>query len=69
AQDIGMDPGTLLALQSAGAAMGNPICIHNIVAACAVLAIANVEGEILKQAFPPVILYGIILAAAAAVLF
>ena len=69
AQDIGMDPGTLLALQSAGAAMGNPICIHNIVAACAVLAIANVEGEILKQAFPPVILYGITLAAAAALLF
>jgi len=69
ARDIGMDPGTMLALQSAGAAMGNPICIHNIVAACAVLAIANVEGEILKQTFLPVILYGITLAAAAALLF
>jgi lactate permease len=69
AQDIGMDPGTLLALQSAGAAMGNMICIHNIVAARAVLALANVEGEILKEAFPPVILYGITLAAAAALLF
>jgi lactate permease len=69
AQDIGMDPGTLLALQCAGAAMGNMICIHNIVAACAVLALVNVEGEILKEAFPPVILYGITLALAAAVLF
>jgi hypothetical protein len=29
----------------------------------------NVEGEILKKAFLPVILYGITLAAAAAVLF
>jgi lactate permease len=69
AQDIGMDAGTLLALQCAGAAMGNMICIHNIVAACAVLALVNVEGEILKEAFPPVILYGIILAVAAAVVF
>ncbi|HEY5707302.1 MAG TPA: L-lactate permease [Terrimicrobiaceae bacterium] len=69
AQDIGMDPGTLLALQCAGAAMGNMICIHNIVAVCAVLALVNVEGDILKEAFLPVILYGITLAAAAALLF
>jgi lactate permease len=69
AQDIGMDPGTLLALQCAGAAMGNMITIHNIVAVCAVLSLVNVEGEILKKAFLPVILYGIALAAAAAVLF
>ena len=61
--------GTLLALQCAGAAMGNMICIHNIVAVCAVLALSNVEGEILKEAFPPVLLYGITLAAAAALLF
>ena len=64
-----MDVGTLLALQCAGAAMGNMITIHNIVAVCAVLALVNAEGEILKKAFLPVILYGITLAAAAAVLF
>ena len=64
-----MNPGTLLALQCAGAAMGNMICIHNIVAVCAVLALANVEGEILKEAFLPMILYGITLAAVAALIF
>jgi lactate permease len=64
-----MDVGTLLALQCAGAAMGNMVCIHNIVAVCAVVALANVEGDILKEAFLPVILYGITLAAAAAVIF
>jgi lactate permease len=69
AADIGMDVGTLLALQCAGAAMGNMICIHNIVAVCAVLALANVEGEILKEAFVPCVLYGITLAAVAALLF
>ena len=69
AQDTGMDPATLLALQCAGAAMGNMICIHNIVAVCAVLSLANVEGDILKQAIVPVALYGAILALAAALLF
>jgi lactate permease len=69
AQDIGLDVGTLLALQCAGAAMGNMITIHNIVAVCAVLALVNVEGEILKKAFPLVILYGITLAVVAAILF
>lgn len=69
AADIGMDPGTLLALQCAGAAMGNMICIHNIVAVCAVLALVNVEGEILKEAFLPMILYGITLAVVAALIF
>jgi lactate permease len=64
-----MDVGTLLALQCAGAAMGNMVCIHNIAAVCAVVALANVEGDILKEAFLPVILYGITLAAAAAVIF
>jgi lactate permease len=67
--DVGTDPGTLLALQSAGAAMGNIIAIHNIVAACAVLMLSNVEGEILKKAFPIVILYGVLLALATAILF
>jgi lactate permease len=69
AQDTGIDPATLLALQCAGAAMGNMICIHNIVAVCAVLSLANVEGDILKQAILPVALYGAILALAAALLF
>jgi lactate permease len=69
AADIGMDPGILLALQCAGAAMGNMVCIHNIVAVCAVLTLANVEGEILKEAFLPMILYGITLAVVAALIF
>jgi lactate permease len=43
-------------------AMGNPICIHNIVVRLRVRS-ANVEGGSIKQAFS-VILYGIILAAA-----
>jgi lactate permease len=62
-------PGDAARLAVRRRAMGNRITIHNIVAVCAVLSLVNVEGEILKKAFLPVILYGITLAAAAAVLF
>lgn len=65
ADDIGMPVPVLLALQCAGAAMGNIICIHNIVSVCAVLALSGVEGRILKEALPAVGLYGLILVLAA----
>lgn len=65
AEDIGMEPAILLALQCAGAAMGNIICIHNIVSVCAVLSLSGVEGRILKDALPAVGVYGLILVLAA----
>jgi lactate permease len=68
ADDIGMPVPVLLALQCAGAAMGNIICIHNIVSVCAVLSLSGVEGRILKDALPAVGLYGLILVLAAMLL-
>jgi lactate permease len=65
AQDIGMEPAVLLALQCSGAAMGNIICIHNIVSVCAVLSLSGVEGRILKDALPAVGIFGLILVIAA----
>jgi len=62
ASQVGQDRTTILALQSVGAAMGNMIAIHNIVAVCAVLKLANKEGEILKQTAGPMVLYGVIAA-------
>ncbi|MDR0418011.1 MAG: L-lactate permease [Puniceicoccales bacterium] len=49
----------ILAAQGTGGAMGNMICVHNIVAACAVLGLSNREGDILKKTFWPFLLYGI----------
>jgi len=69
ALDTGADSSTLLALQCAGAAMGNMICIHNIVAVCAVLGLVNKEGEILKKAVIPVVVYGLVLALVSALRF
>ncbi|HEV3208949.1 MAG TPA: L-lactate permease [Chthoniobacterales bacterium] len=39
AQDLGVSSTTMLALQTVGAAMGNMVAIHNIVAVCAVLGL------------------------------
>ena len=53
AEDIGVSPTTILALQSAGGALGSMIAIHNIVAVCAVLGLKNQEGVILKKTIHP----------------
>ena len=62
AQDLGVSPTIMLAVQSVGAALGNMVAIHNIVAVCAVLGLKDQEGAILKKTFLPTLAYGIILA-------
>ncbi len=69
AQDLGVSPTTMLAAQTVGAALGNMVAVHNIVAVCAVLGLKNQEGVILKMTFVPTLVYGIILAALAGILF
>ncbi|WP_246804792.1 L-lactate permease [Desulfosarcina cetonica] len=39
----------IVAAQATGGAMGNMVCIHNIVAACAVVGLSGMEGQILKK--------------------
>lgn len=58
AQDIGLNITTILALQSVGAALGNMVCIANIVAVCTVLGLEKAEGKILKRTAFPMLLYG-----------
>jgi lactate permease len=50
----------IVAAQAAGGAMGNMICIHNIVAVCTVVGLLNREGDIIKKTFWPFLLYGIV---------
>lgn len=64
AAQMGLERTTILALQSTGGAMGNMVAIHNIVAVCSVLGIRGQEGAILKQTVAPMLLYGVIAAAA-----
>ena len=49
----------VICAQGAGGAMGNMICVHNIVAACAVSGLVGREGDILKQTFWPFLLYSV----------
>ena len=48
AQQIGSDPLWVVALQAVGGAAGNVICVHNVVAACAVVGFVGREGEVIR---------------------
>jgi lactate permease len=60
AGQLGLQKVNILAGQSAGGAMGNMVCIHNIIAACTVVGLVDREGEILKKTVVPFILYGFV---------
>ncbi|QDT05846.1 L-lactate permease [Rubripirellula lacrimiformis] len=48
AEKIGADPTWIVALQAVGGAAGNVICVHNVVAACAVVGLVGREGEVIR---------------------
>ena len=58
----------IIAAQGAGGAMGNMVCVHNIVAACAVTGLIGKEGDILRRTFMPFVLYGVAVGVVAFVL-
>lgn len=60
AGNLGLPRVIIEACQTVGGAMGNMICIHNIVAACAVVGLSGREGEVLRKTFWPFLLYGIV---------
>lgn len=60
ASQLGLSRTTILSLQSVGGAMGNMVCIHNIVAVCSILGLQDAEGRILRKTFFPMLLYGAI---------
>lgn len=50
----------VIALQSVGGAMGNMVCVHNIVAASATVGLVGKEGIILKSNAIPLALYALV---------
>ena len=62
ATTVGLPETTILALQSVGGAMGNMVCINNIIAVSTILGISNKEGYIIKRTVMPMIIYGLIAA-------
>ncbi len=49
---IGVDPGWVVALQAVGGAAGNTICVHNVVAAAAVVGLVGQEGAVIRKTLP-----------------
>ena len=59
--DVGLrlqvDPTWIVALQAVGGAAGNMICVHNVVAASAVVGLAGQEGTIIRKTLPVFMYY------------
>jgi len=56
---IGVDPNWIVALQAVGGAAGNMICVHNVVAASAVVGLAGKEGAIIRKTLFPFFYYAL----------
>lgn len=57
ADNLGMSPTWILALQAVGAAAGNMIAIHNVVAASATVGLLGKEGSVLRKTIFPTLYY------------
>jgi lactate permease len=59
-QRIGVDPTWVVALQAVGGAAGNIICVHNVVAASAVVGLTGREGAIIRKTLIPFAYYALL---------
>ncbi len=57
---IGVDPTWVVALQAVGGAAGNMICVHNVVAASAVVGLVGREGLVLRKTLIPFAYYALL---------
>jgi lactate permease len=56
---IGVDPTWIVALQAVGGAAGNMICVHNVVAASAVVGLTGKEGAVIRKTLFPFTYYAL----------
>ena len=59
-QRIGVDPTWVVALQAVGGAAGNMICVHNVVAASAVVGLLGREGAVIRVTIVPFVYYALL---------
>ena len=57
---IGVDPTWIVALQAVGGAAGNMICVHNVVAASAVVGLLGREGAVIRKTLIPFCYYALL---------
>ncbi len=69
AELAGFSKSSVLALQSFGSSIGNMICLHNIVAALAILGLSGQEAKILRFNLPICLLLGFLAGSLASIFF
>ncbi|WP_332632590.1 L-lactate permease [Halalkalibacter flavus] len=57
ADNIGVNPAVIVALQAVGGAAGNMICVHNVVAASAAVGLIGKEGRLIRKLLIPMTYY------------
>ncbi|WEG17837.1 L-lactate permease [Alkalihalophilus pseudofirmus] len=57
AENVGINPATIVALQAVGGAAGNMICVHNVVAASATAGLVGREGTLIRKMLIPTFYY------------
>lgn len=58
---IGGDPTWMVALQAVGGAAGNMVCVHNVVAAAAVVGLVGKEGHVIRKTLLPFVYYSLLI--------
>ena len=69
AKTLGLDTVLIVAMQVIGGAVGNVICVNNVVAVCATVGMAGKEGKIIKMNLIPTAIYTVAIIGIFAVLF
>ena len=59
-KEIGADPLWIVALQAVGGAAGNTICVHNVVAASAVVGLSGKEGTVIRKTLVVFLYYALL---------
>lgn len=65
---LGLPQVLIVALQNVGGAIGNMICVNNVVAVCATVGCIGAEGILIRRNFIPCFIYGVAVAIVVAVL-
>jgi len=60
AEQLGISTILIVSLQNIGGALGNMICVHNVIAACATVGLVGVEGLLIRRNLIPMMLVGIL---------
>ncbi|MFO7671491.1 MAG: L-lactate permease [Bacteroidales bacterium] len=58
AEQLGISTILTVSLQNIGGAMGNMICVHNVIAACATVGLVGMEGLLIRRNLIPMAIVG-----------